>query len=60
MFYTDSAIRTARAKIQRMGAEEAFAWALETIAASVAAANKRTVAHAVYDLVTDKDDPLAA
>lgn len=60
MFYTDAAIKTAETKIKNMGEAEALAWAVDVIAASVAAANKRAVAHAVYDLVADKPQPLAA
>ncbi|MFM7009049.1 MAG: hypothetical protein ACKO0Z_06900 [Betaproteobacteria bacterium] len=60
MFYTDAAVKTAQTKINKMGAADALAWALDTIAASVANVNSRAVAYAVYDLVTDKPEPLAA
>lgn len=53
MFYTESAIRSAKRRIENNGVESSLAWAIDTIESPVASANCRAVAHAVYDLLTD-------
>ena len=53
MIYTETAIRSANARIRRMGSEAAFVWALDVIAAPVASANERAVAYALYDIVNE-------